>query len=140
MATYDGVNHAKSDDPKSSNILAPGTFGGKVHCFIDSYEALSTAEGSVLRMGPELPVGAMVIGVTLSFDALGTSVTLAVGDASSSGRYVAAAAAASAGTLTAMLVNGIEYQVTSTTNQILVTNAGAEMTGTIKIVVFYVCD
>lgn len=140
MSNYDGVNHAKADDPKSSNILNPGTYRGKVHCFIDTYEALSLADGSTINVGPELPVGAMVVAFTVAFDALGTSATLQLGDSGTADRYMTATAAASAGRSSAMNVDGIEYQVTDDTHQLLVTLVGGEATGTIKVVVFYVSD
>ena len=142
MATVKGVNRTVADAVTSTHTLAPGLFGGNVKVMVDTYEAAALASGSLIEMGGELPVGARVLMVMLTTDALGGSVTCSVGDAESGTRYMNAEDCSSAGSHFTDLADGVEYEVDMTTastpdNQILVTIGGASATGTIKLVVLY---
>jgi len=141
MSAVLGVNATKAADPSAANILSPGTLGGKVRVMVDSYEASTLADGSTIAVGKALPVGAIVTGIKVAFDALGGSTTLAVGDAGSAARYIAAASSASAGMISTMKVDGLGYKITGTDDeQILITLAGAAATGTISAVIEYVVE
>jgi len=136
MAVY-GDNATKALSPSPSNIINPGLVGGRLRVSVDTYEASSLAAGSAIYMCPPLPAGAKVIGMVLSYDALGSGVTLKVGDASDDDRYLAAASAASAGTRDNILIDAIGYEITSSTGQIIITTGGAAAIGTVKLVVLW---
>jgi hypothetical protein len=142
MSTVYGVNYTKNLDPVSSNITDPGELEGKVRVMTDTYEAVALALGSTIYMGKPLPVGARIIGVTLAFDALGAA-TISVGDAVSPARYIAATSVASAGMIDMEegdKVDGLLNKILSTTNEIILTTAGAAITGTVKSIVKYVSE
>jgi regulator of extracellular matrix RemA (YlzA/DUF370 family) len=142
MANYYGVNKTKALTPTSGNILDPGQLAGKVRVMTDTYEAAAIAAGSVIYMGDSLPIGARILDVVLAFDALG-SATISVGDSTSAARYLDALSVASAG-IKGMIeddnVDGLLYEITSTTRDIILTTASASITGTIKLIVKYTCE
>jgi len=141
MSNYYGVNATKALTPTSDNILSGGLIGGKVKTMVDKYEASGLADGSTISIGKALPVGAKVLGVSLSYDALGASATLEVGDAGAAARYLALAAASSAGNRQSIDVDGLGYEITGTSDtQILITLVGGAATGTIAIVVTFTTD
>ena len=81
MATVKGVNKTLIDAGGLSNKFEQGYLDGRVKCFFDQYEVSSTVSGTVIEMGPELPVGAKILEVILSTDDIGgSSTTLQVGD------------------------------------------------------------
>ena len=137
MASVKGVNF--------TNITATpvvkadsSEWHGNLRVQYDSYEASSLASGSDISVA-RLPQGAKVYEVIVSHDALGTSVTLSVGDSGSATRYIGATAAATAGKLVMSEdgnVDGFGYDNSSETD-VLITTGGAAATGTIKIAVIY---
>ena len=140
MAEYLGVNATKVATPIADNITDPGELNGKVRVITDTYEAVAIALGSTIKMGKPLPVGARILNIKLAFDALGGSSTLAVGDAVSAARFMAAGSSSSAGIrdmADETTVDGLLFEVLSTTVDIIITVAGAAITGTIKIIVEY---
>lgn len=149
MADVYGVQATKTLTPTGANIVSSGLLGGRVRCMIDTYEAAAVGAGSTIQMGQALPVGATVISVMLAFDALG-SATIAVGDADDADRYLTAISVASAGcvgTVEDDNVDGIGYTILGTGEVaggddtiILLTTASAAITGTVKLIVFYVVD
>ena len=99
MASVKGANFTNlTADPIVK--IGAGEFSGKVRVQYDSYEASSLASGSDISVA-RLPKGAIVYDIVIHHDALGSGVTLAVGDSDSAGRYIAATAAATATALTA---------------------------------------
>lgn len=143
MATVYGVNATKVLDPNPSNITDPGELEGKVRVMTDSYEAAAVAAGSTIHVGKSLPIGARILNIRLAFDALGGSSTLAVGDSSSTARYLSAASSASAGIrdmAEESTVDGLLNEIDADTQDIIITTAGASITGTIKIVIEYTCE
>jgi hypothetical protein len=139
MAAYYGVNYTKYLTPTADNITDPGELEGKVRVMTDTYEASAIAAGSTIYMGKPLPVGARILNVLMFFDALGAA-TVSVGDASSAARYLAATDVTSAGAVDMAegdKVNGLLYEITSTTDDIILTTASVAITGTIKLIVFY---
>ena len=86
MATYKGSNKTKIDAMKPSSLLASGDGSGKLRVAYDQYTALGTeAAGSIIEMGPDLPVGARIIDIIV-YNGDGAA-TLAVGDLESTARY-----------------------------------------------------
>ena len=142
MATVYGENYTKYLTPTGSNITDPGELGGKVRVMTDTYEAAAVAAGSTIHMGKPLPVGAKIIGVTLAFDALG-SATISVGDSTSTARYITATSVSSAGMVDMEegdKVDGLLYEIASTTTDIILTTASAAITGTVKLIVKYIYE
>lgn len=145
MATYLGVNKTLSDTPEGSNIMDAGVLKGKVRVLQDSYEASAIAAGSIIEVGEYLPKGARVLDVELLCDALGSSVTLIVGDYEDDNRYITVTAMNTANKRTRLnAIDGLNYEVdettegdTATDRQIIITTAGAAATGTIKLNVYY---
>jgi len=147
MATVYGVNKTKARTPESaqSNIVDYGAMKGKIRVMYDTYEASASAIGTIIEMGAKLPKGCTVVDTELFCDALGSSVTLIVGDYEDDNRYITATAMNTANKRTRMnAIAGFGYTVdettegdTSTDRQIIVTVAGAAATNTIKLAVYY---
>lgn len=116
--------------------------GGRVRVFTDTFTASAIAAGSTIDIA-RLPKGARVWDVHIFHDALNASATLTVGDAVSASRYLAAFATGSAGKQTMTGTNGqsagVGFQQTAETT-VIVTTAGAAITGTIRSVVYYTLD
>ena len=147
MATVYGVNRTKAMDPSSDNLLSKGLIRGNVKVMLDTYECSATAAGTIIEVGHTLPKGAKVIAINLSTDDLGNNTTLIVGDYEDDNRYYAATdhGAGSAKDVWCDLVDGKAYEVDETDsdnldNQIIITTAAGEATGTIKIAIFYTED
>ncbi len=144
MATVYGTNYTKYLTPTSadSSITDPGELAGKVRVMTDTYEASAVASGSTIYMGKPLPVGARILNVLMFFDALG-SATISVGDSTSTARYITATSVSSAGGVDMAegdKVDGLLYEITSTTDDIILTTASASITGTVKLIVFYTVE
>lgn len=138
MPIVNGVNNYKALNPSPANIISPGLQGGRVRVSTDVYEAAALAVDSQILMNAPLPEGAVIIGMELSYDALGAGVTLQVGDTADNDRYMVAASAATAGQRATILVDGMGYTVTgATNNQIMVVTGGAAATGTVKLTVLW---
>jgi len=143
MATVYGVNKTKLRDGSASNILDSGLNRAQVNSIFDYYEAAALAANTMIEVGGKIPYGAKILDIQVSADALvGTSCTLAVGDASDPDRYITAYSAISA-TAKSLIINGvvdsIGYSVGTATadDQIFVTTAGSSITGTIAVVITY---
>lgn len=146
MTTYvSGTNYAKIIDPSSANIIPQGEYNGRVRRQYDTYTLASTASGVVIRCG-KLPVGAKVIAVLLSNAALGSGVTLAVGNGGSGQGAIFSAAASGAAASSAprvcQLVGGKNYTVGTLTGDdvITVTTGGATGSGIISVETLYCVD
>lgn len=147
MATVYGTNRTKANTPTSaaSNIMGAGVQDGKLRVIMDSYECASTASGTIIEMGQYLPKGARVIETKLMTDALGSGVTLIVGDYEDDNRYITATTCNTDNLVTSLnAIDGRQYEVdettegaTSTDRQIIITTGGATATGTIKLEVIY---
>lgn len=140
MADVYGVEYTniyQTTPPTKSNAAS---YGGKVRAFICTYEASSLASGSVIWMC-KLPKGAVILPQSrLSADALGSGVTLQVGDyfpestdTDNNARYMAATAYNTANLSNPLsLVDGQGYELPYDA-VIIVTTGGAAATGTIKL-------
>ena len=92
-----GVNFTKQDNPKSTNIIDMGVWGGKIRVQIDTYVTNATEEaGSTIKMA-KLPVGATFLEAILFHGALGATVTFDLGDTNDPDRYADAWDVAAAG-------------------------------------------
>jgi hypothetical protein len=139
MASVKGANFTNiTADPvvKTSSQYAHG----KLRVQYDSYEASSLEDASTISVA-RLPKGAVVYDVIIHHDALGSGVTLSVGDSGSATRYIGATAAATAGKIVMSedgAIDGFGYENTSETD-VIITNANAA-TGTIKVAVIYAVE
>lgn len=137
MASVKGANFTNlTADPIVK--IGAGEFSGKVRVQYDSYEASSLASGSDISVA-RLPKGAIVYDVVIHHDALGSGVTLAVGDSSDADRYITATAAATAGKVVMSedgAIDGFGYEQTAETD-VVITTGGGTASGTIKVAVLY---
>lgn len=129
-----------------SRLAAPGHgFGGNVkvsygECAFSG--TITTADSATVC---NLPVGAVVLGVTLEADDLDTNgapaITLNVGDAGSATRYFSASTVAQAGTAAvATAATGLLWTVTSGNTAVRVAvanNAATSADGNVRVAVMY---
>ena len=124
--------------------------GGKLRVFYDTYEASSLASGSDITIA-RIPANATIIDVIVKADALGSGVTLSVGDSASASRYIGVTGTWNvAGQTQSMLsgsstgapvaaVTGLGYRTTASSD-ILITTGGASASGTIYSWVYYTVE
>jgi hypothetical protein len=124
--------------------------GGKLRVFYDTYEASSLASGSDITIA-RIPANATIHDVIVKADALGSGVTLSVGDSASASRYIGVTGTWNvAGQTQSMLsgastgapvaaVTGLGYRTTASSD-ILITTGGASATGTIYAWVYYTVE
>ena len=124
--------------------------GGKLRVFYDTYEASSLASGSDITIA-RIPANATIIDVIVKADALGSGVTLSVGDSASASRYIGVTGTWNvAGQTQSMLsgsstgapvaaVTGLGYRTTASSD-ILITTGGATASGTIYSWVYYTVE
>ena len=137
MASVKGVNFTNITSTPVVNTASKEAYG-KLRVTYDTYEASSLASGSDISVA-RLPKGATVYDVVIHHDALGSGVTLAVGDSADADRYITATAAATAGKVVMSedgAIDGFAYEQTAETD-VLITTGGAAATGTIKVAVIY---
>ena len=145
MADFYGVEYAALYRTTPPSRRDASLFGGKLRVMHCTFEAAALAAGSVIHMA-KLPKGAVVVGglSTLSADALGTGVTLQVGDYYSEApssddddRYLAATGYNTANLCGHLsLVDGQAYELEYDAD-IIITTGGAAATGTIKLALVY---
>ena len=140
MSTVYGANITKLDAATATSnpaYIDQGQLNANVLVQIDSYEASGLVATSTIDVA-QLPIGAKVVGFTIAHDALGTGVTLSLGDSGSATRYLAATASATAGCKNDILVDGFQYAITTTAlGRIFLTVGTASATGTIKTAIYY---
>lgn len=124
--------------------------GGKLRVFYDTYEASSLASGSDITIA-RIPANATIHDVIVKADALGSGVTLSVGDSASASRYIGVTGTWNvAGQTQSMLsgsstgapvaaVTGLGYRTTASSD-ILITTGGASASGTIYTWVYYTVE
>ena len=109
---------------------------GRMRVWYDSYEASSTASGSTITFA-RMPKGATIWEVKVMADALGASVTIAVGDGDDADRFITATTMNTANLVTnTNAIDGVGYNYSAQTD-LVATTGGATATGTIKFMVFY---
>ncbi len=134
MATVNGTNYALYADPVRDTIMPAGLWGGKVRAMMDIHTFTSDAAGEIVRVAV-VPSKARFVMAYINHADLGGSPTLAMGDSGSSGRFIAAASAASAGRMDNAALN-VGYEFTAETI-ILVTTAGDSSDGIIHTCFMY---
>ena len=140
MATLYAANKTIERSITPSTILSPGTFGGTVRCFIDTYTGLGTESASdVIQFGPQLPVGAKILWGVINCVSMGGTPDL--GDADDVDRYVDEAADNTATPFTDVLT-GLGYEIDGDDDQQLQLTLDAAVTaaGTITVIVFYTVE
>ena len=146
MASVKGANITNIDATPIVKVSSE-VFGGKMRVQHDTFEASSLASGSDITIA-RVPKNATIHDVVLKCDALGSSVTLKVGDADDDDRYIGVTGTWNvAGQTQSMLsgsstgapiaaVTGLGHRTTAETD-ILITTGGASATGTIFCWVYY---
>ena len=140
MASVKGVNFTNITATPQVNADS-SEWTGKLRVQFDSFEASSLASGSDISVA-RLPKGAKVWDVVIMHDALGSGVTLAVGDSADADRYVTATAAANAGVISMHndgAIDGFGFEQTAETD-VLITTGGGTANGTIKIKIVYAVE
>ena len=86
MASVKGVNITNLD--ATPVVLSSSEeVGGKLRVFYDTYEAVSVASGDDITIA-RIPANATIHDVIIKCDALGSGVTLKVGDSGDDDRYL----------------------------------------------------
>ena len=140
MASVKGVNFTNITATPQVNADS-SEWTGKLRVQFDTFEASSLASGSDISVA-RLPSGAKVYDVAIHNDALGSGVTLAVGDSADADRYITATAAANAGVISMHndgAIDGFGFEQTAETD-ILITTGGGSASGTIKMKVVYAVE
>ena len=139
MASVKGANITNIDATPIVKVSSE-VFGGKMRVQHDTFEASSLASGSDITIA-RVPKNATIHDVVLKCDALGSSVTLKVGDADDDDRYIGVTGTWNvAGQTQSMLagsstgapiaaVTGLGHRTTAETD-ILITTGGASASGT----------
>lgn len=137
MATQNATNYAKKADPTPGNIISAALSRGKLRVQCDNFTFAAEAAGEVIRIG-ELPNKAVFIGAIINHAALGSGVTLSLGDGDSAARYISAADCAAAGVkmFSSLVIGGVHYEQTAKT-VILLTTGGGAATGQVKTTLIY---
>lgn len=129
-----------------ARLAAPGHgFGGNVKVSYGSVAFTGTITTADAATVCNLPVGAIVLGVTLESDDLDTNatptITLNVGDAGSATRYFSASTVAQAGTSSsAPATTGLLWTVTEGNTAVRIAvanNAATSADGNVRVAVMY---
>ena len=149
MASVKGANITNMDATPIVKVDSENA-GGKMRVFHDTFEASSLASGSDITIA-RIPKDATIHDVVLKCDALGSSVTLKVGDSDDDDRFIGVTgtwnangqsqsmqAGSSTGAPIAA-VTGLGHRTTAETD-ILITTGGASATGTIFCWVYYTTE
>jgi hypothetical protein len=134
MASVSDVVH--TDYAATPRVLrGPEEAGGVLQYCRFHYEASALESGSTISIGVPIPKGARLVDLVIFADDLGTTAgTLEVGDSGDTDRFLSAYATGSA-TFKSLAANGridnMYYEFSSNT-QLLITTAGAAISGTIR--------
>lgn len=136
MATFNSTTYEAQASGKLA--LDQGVANSTLHVATTTFEAAATAANSVINLF-KLPDNVVIQDIKLYFDALGSGVTVDVGDALDADRYIDGANVAAAGTNNALTINGQGYRIGTAEGDDLITMTvlGAAATGTIKAVCIY---
>ena len=149
MANVKSVNITNLDAVPT--VLASSEeLGGKLRVFYDTYEAAALPFGDTITIA-RIPANATIHDVILKCDALGSGVTLKVGDSGDDDRYLSVVGtwnvagqsqSMSSGSSTGApttAVTGLGYRTTAITD-IIITTGVANLTGTIFSWVYYTVE
>jgi hypothetical protein len=139
MAAVKGDNRTKLDTNIGANVMDTGENRANVSVIFDRYTAAALAAGSTIKVGDVVPFGSTIVDIVLSYAALGASSTLSVGDSASATRYINAISSASAGVTRLSLAATFGYRIGTNAgdNQIVITTAGAAITGLVTVCIEY---
>jgi hypothetical protein len=142
MADVLGTNYTLANNPTAANRIAGGKVGGNIKSITDSYTWVGEAIASTLKVGKDLPAGAVIQSIILQNAALGASSTIRVGDSNDDDRYMTDIATSSAAVTTDINIAGNLYVIgtNSGDDTIVILTAGGTCTGVMKIVVNYSTD
>lgn len=131
-----GTNYTLVEAASPSAKVDAHLWGGRVRVQCDEYEADAVEAGSTIKMA-RLPKGAVPLSISkLMFDALGTGATIAIGDGTTATKFKAATSVATAGSMNLDAIGAVGAQLTAETD-IVLTTAGATISGTIKLETYY---
>lgn len=133
MATQNGVNRAIVE--AEGSFIDAGNSGGEIILAYDSFEFDGETSGEVINLGRSFGGKMRVFGAEIIHDALGTGVTLKLGDNDDDDAIIKASAAASAGTLE-IAIDQVGALLTG--DYLVLTTGGAAATGTVKVLVKYI--
>ena len=128
-----GSNYAKYASPTMRNLLG-AEYGGKVRASYDEFTFAAESAGTLVNMGV-LKKGEVFLGAFLNAAALGTGVTVQLGDSGDDDRYIAATVCTSAVAAFKCAQAGMGYKATADTPLVLKTGVGAA-TGKVQLVIF----
>lgn len=134
-----GTNYAKVVAPVPASYLGPEQ-GGDVHVDYDTFTFAGEAAGAVVNVGVLKP-GEVFLGGWIIAAALGSGVTIQVGDAGDADRYLAATVMNTGGLVTNIARAGSSLGIgykneTSSDIPIFITTGAAAATGRIDVVIF----
>lgn len=123
---------------ESKVAIAPGIANSTVHVISGSYEADSLAANDIINLA-KLPQNAVIHEIIISTDALGTGVSLDIGDGNDADRYYDGIDVSASKTSNNILINGLGYIIGTNDNDdvIQATVLGAAATGTLKFAILY---
>jgi hypothetical protein len=139
MATVNSTTYEAQAAGKVA--LSQGVADATLHVVTTTYEASAAAANTVINLF-KLPKDVVIQNFVVAHDDLGTGVTIDIGDAGDTDRYVDGLnVSTAAGSTTGVLVDGLGYVIgTDTTNDdtvITATVLGAAATGTLKVACYY---
>ena len=139
MATVVGTYRTKSLTPTPDNIYDGSLSRGNVLVAYDEYTFAASDIGTVVQVCPTLPSEARIVDILINNAALGSSVTLSIGDSDTATRYISAYGANSNTSTSLSVAAGRMYKVGTNDgdNIITITTAGAAATGKVQITVLY---
>lgn len=139
MATVNSTTYTA----QAAGVIAldQGIAAASLHVVTTTYEASSLAANSVINLF-YLPKGAVVQNFVVAHDNLGTGLTLDIGDAGDTDRYVdGISISTNAGSTVGCLVDGLGYVIGTDTehDDTLVTAKllGGAASGTLKVACYY---
>jgi len=138
MAEVNGVNVTKYDAGTSDTTwIDQGLIKSSIKIWSDVYEAVAVNIADTIVMAV-LPAGAVIHDILLQQDALGAA-TVSIGDANTAGLYAAGVDVSTTLATSGLLPDGAQYVIGTNADdeRILLTVAGAAITGTIKMAVLY---
>ena len=122
----------------AGSLASRGYVSGKMVCYSDSVTFDGGDAGSTGTVCGTLPTGMIVTGLSVSFAALGSSVTLDIGDSADDNRYADGISAASAGSSDGVILAGMHYVIgtASGDNQLVIKAQDAAATGQVKVTIY----
>lgn len=134
--SVNGVNKTLYD---AKSIVGEGIIHGKVQVKEFEYEASALDIASDISIATPFIAGDRILDIVLFNDALGASSELILGDSNDDNRYMTTIDSSTAGATRINAITGVNYAVgtNSGDEQLLITTAGAAITGTIKGMILY---